>query len=253
MRKLANIYKITNTRTGQLYIGQSVIKKEKYFCSSKLIHEEIGEGIYTKLDFDKVYLTEQTVNKKELNELEIHYIAKFNTFKDPNHYNLTKGGDNWPFQTDERKQDHSDTMKSMYENGLEPWNKGKDLISITGAKITKSKMGNKHSEEHKKSQTDGQLNHWKDVRIHKPKEINKKASRYGAILSEETKKQISESHKNSPLKPRGETHFRSTPVIIDGVRYISLTEASNTLGIKQPTITYRCKKDTFPNYNYETK
>jgi len=43
----------------------------------------------------------------------------------------------------------------------------------------------------------------------------------------------------------------SKSVIIDNVKYVSIKEASDKLGIGQTTICYRLKSKNFTNYNYK--
>jgi hypothetical protein len=71
--------------------------------------------------------------------------------------------------------------------------------------------------------------------------------RYGTKHTEETKKKLSLVRIG---KFTGEDSSRAKKIEIDGVIYISLASACNTLGIKQPTLTYRLKSDNFPNYKY---
>ena len=51
-------------------------------------------------------------------------------------------------------------------------------------------------------------------------------------------------------KFRGETHCRSKPCIIDGIKYGSTREAESLLGVHHTTISYRCRSKGFPNYSY---
>jgi hypothetical protein len=71
--------------------------------------------------------------------------------------------------------------------------------------------------------------------------------RYGTNHTEETKKKLSELRVG---KYTGENSSRSRKIEIDGIQYNCLREACQTLNIKQPTLTYRLKNKTFPNYKY---
>lgn len=78
--------------------------------------------------------------------------------------------------------------------------------------------------------------------------------------SEETRKlkSINNSGENNPMygKPKTDIMIQrvkeanSKPVIIDGIRYSSATEASKALGIGNTTIGYRLNAKTFPEWNY---
>ncbi len=116
------IYKVTNKVNGKSYIGQTrntvefrwrqhyKAKDNKYF------HRAIQK--YGKENFEVTTLEKCDTNK--LNEREIYYINKFNTFS--NGYNLTKGGTAY---TPTRKcingyievDDKYDEIKGMYLAG----------------------------------------------------------------------------------------------------------------------------------------
>lgn len=94
----SGIYRITNTKNGKVYIGQSVDVYTRlqshcrslsagYHCNSHLQRawDKYGHDAFTAdiLEF---------CNADELYEREIYYIAQYNTFGGDG-YNLTKGGD----------------------------------------------------------------------------------------------------------------------------------------------------------------
>jgi group I intron endonuclease len=98
------IYKITNNINGKVYIGQTIQPiKERFYrhcaraCSEDESNMAIHKAIrkYGKENFT-LELLEETDN---LNEREIYYISKYDSFK--NGYNSTKGGQlgNKPFKT----------------------------------------------------------------------------------------------------------------------------------------------------------
>jgi group I intron endonuclease len=86
------IYKVTNKVTGKSYIGQTrntvEFRWRQHYKSkdNKYFHRAIQK--YGKENFEITTLEKCDVNK--LNEREIYYISKYNTFE--NGYNLTKGG-----------------------------------------------------------------------------------------------------------------------------------------------------------------
>ena len=71
--------------------------------------------------------------------------------------------------------------------------------------------------------------------------------RFGIRHTEETKKILSDLRIGKYI---GENSPRSRKIEIEGVEYSCLREACNILKIKQPTLTYRLKNNTFPNYKY---
>lgn len=66
---------------------------------------------------------------------------------------------------------------------------------------------------------------------------------YGKTHSEETKRRLSEKNKGK-LPPN------TKPVVIDGVVYISITEAARQFGVVPATILNRIRSDKFPTYRY---
>ncbi len=49
---------------------------------------------------------------------------------------------------------------------------------------------------------------------------------------------------------RGENPTNIQPIVVDGISYTSIKEASNILGLTRATITYRCKTEKYINYNF---
>ena len=102
------IYSITNKKTGQKYIGQSKDITRRFWQhknqgqSASYIDRAIKK--YGAKNFEFEILEECPPSK--LNQLEMEYIKKYNTYEDENHYNLTNGGDS-NYQTSE------DTRKKM--------------------------------------------------------------------------------------------------------------------------------------------
>lgn len=87
------IYSITNKKTGQKYIGQSIDihrrwKEHVNAKNNSYIHSEIQK--YGRHNF--IFKVEEECAIDDLNEREIYYINKYNTYENPRHYNLTKGG-----------------------------------------------------------------------------------------------------------------------------------------------------------------
>lgn len=89
------IYSITNKETGQKYIGQSInihrrFEQHKYNNKPiSYIDRAIKKHGSDKFEFE---IIEECIPSK-LNQLEMEYIEKYNTYKNQKHYNLTSGGD----------------------------------------------------------------------------------------------------------------------------------------------------------------
>lgn len=85
------IYKITNNLNGKSYIGlktKTVEESEDYYGSGKLINQAINK--YGKENFTKEILERNISSYDILNDQEIYWIKRVNTFNKG--YNLTKGG-----------------------------------------------------------------------------------------------------------------------------------------------------------------
>ena len=180
------VYKITNKINNKIYIGQTVKTITERFSkhinsvkrhSISYIHRAIRK--YGKENFI-IEEIEKCNSSDQLNEREIFWIKKLNS-KLPNGYNLTDGGGGISGYklSKETKQKIS---KSLIGNACA---KGKHwkLSNKTKEKMSKSKIGNtnglgyKHTDEAKGN-------------------ISKNHRR---IQTEDTKKKISEKHKNKIL------------------------------------------------------
>lgn len=89
------IYSITNKKTGQKYIGQSKDITRRFWQhknqgqSASYIDRAIKKHGANNFEFE---ILEECPPSK-LNQLEMEYIKKYNTYENENHYNLTNGGD----------------------------------------------------------------------------------------------------------------------------------------------------------------
>ena len=89
------IYSITNKKSGQKYIGQSVhigrrFEQHKY-NKKPVTYIDRAINKYGADNFEFEILEE--CKPTELNKLEKRYIKEYNTYKSKNHYNQTSGGD----------------------------------------------------------------------------------------------------------------------------------------------------------------
>lgn len=109
------IYKITNCINQKSYIGLTINDAETRFKKHKsMIYSNGCSALYEAF---KKYGVENFIieticfssNKKELMNLEKHYISELNTLS-PNGYNLTSGGENCKV-TDETKKKISKSLK----------------------------------------------------------------------------------------------------------------------------------------------
>jgi group I intron endonuclease len=174
------IYLITNLINSKKYIGITKYSLEERFSQHIKRGFILTEAIkkYGKEKFS-IELIEEVESAERVYELEIFYIKKYNT-KAPNGYNLTDGGDGifgWQ-PSDEYRQECSERAKELHKNkkvGMY----GKNHNEETKRKMSEASKGNKNclgrilSEETK---------------------LKISASNKGKIVSESTKKKISENH-----------------------------------------------------------
>ena len=127
------IYKITNKVNGKSYIGQTRYTIE--FRWRQHLHKKDNTYFHNairKYGADNFIVEKlEECNIEDLNEKEIYYIAKYNTFKDG--YNLTIGGDgNRTLLLD----DKYDEISALYLSGFSS-NKIATLYKVDKASIVK--------------------------------------------------------------------------------------------------------------------
>jgi len=179
MNKVSGIYKITNP-VGNIYIGQS---KD---CNAR---KSVYKGVHCKLQI-KLYRSLikygwethsfEIIHKcdiEQLNELEIYYINKFNTFNTVNGLNLRSGG-NRPIWAQESRdkvgikiKGHISIFKGIprtdeVKRKIGDANRGRKLPPVSDEyrkKMSEIKKGNtvmigrKHSDETKKKMSLSQM------------------------------------------------------------------------------------------------
>ena len=207
------VYKITNTVNGKAYIGISVNEPEKRRIKDHLSgrgNRIIARAIkkYGKDAFTYEIL-EDNVFPELLPDLEVAYIAQFNTVV-PHGYNLTYGGEGGGSPSAETRRKLSDLKGEKHPNF------GKKFSVEHRRKISESKKGEKNPQfgkplsvehRHKISEAQkGEKNH-SFGKTHS-KEHRRKISeglkgekhpQFGKPHSAETRQKISEGLKGKPL------------------------------------------------------
>lgn len=113
------IYKITSP-TNRIYIGQTVDKKQR-FDDYKKLRCETQTALYNS--FIKYGFDTHTIDiiaecdSNKLNELEIHFINYFNSYRDG--LNCTLGGDNGFMSGEDNISKRPEVRKKMSESKLE--------------------------------------------------------------------------------------------------------------------------------------
>lgn len=202
------IYLITNLFNLKKYVGITKFSLEERFSQHTkrgfLLTEAIKKYGENKFCIELIEVVESA---ERAYELEIFYIKEYNT-KAPNGYNLTDGGDGifgWNV-TDEYREQCSSRVKELHKNkkvGMY----GKKHTDETRKKMRESSKGNQNclgrvlSEETKL----------------KISESNK-----GKIVSDLTKKKISENHHNVSGEKNPMYGRKHSPETIEKIRQKAL-------------------------------
>lgn len=129
--KISGIYKIISP-SGKIYIGQSVSiidrwhsHKERYLNSKTKLSSSFKKYGIEAHKFEIIEICDILL----LNEREIFWINKLNTFNSPHGLNCRTGGDKY-IMSEEIKQKLRafEAQRRLYKLGLLiPWNKGKKM------------------------------------------------------------------------------------------------------------------------------
>jgi group I intron endonuclease len=140
------IYKVTNTINGKIYVGKTTKSlDERKKSHLKSIRLNVKTKFYNAIRKYGVvfFIWEELVecyNIDELNNLEIYYIEKFNSFKCG--YNMTHGGDTISMKSIEDKKNQGAKIGSV------PWNKGINMKKL-GYTFNNRKTRHPFTEEEK--------------------------------------------------------------------------------------------------------
>lgn len=253
-KKICGIYKITSP-SGKIYIGQSVNITSRWWQHrksittkhrSKLINSFKKYGVENH-SFEIICHCEPC----KLNELEVHYIAEFDTFNKYNGLNMLSGGDSNYESSEELKKKLSDAQKKLYASGY--------VAPATG---TSRKFWGMYGKNHSE----------KTKRDHSERMKGRPAWNKGIAPSEEQSKKHSEfmkayykdrNHPSLGLKKTDEQRYKNgngsrgrvhsseekekraksiLKIILDtntGVYYIGLQEAADSVGMKKERLAAR--------------
>lgn len=197
------IYFILNKKTNQLYIGQSINIERRFYQHKKgYSQSRIDNSIkkYGEENFIFGVIEELPIDKKILDKREMFWIKKYDTYKNPIHYNLTPGGDFCPSLVPE-------IAKTMNKD-----KKGIPRPKTVKEKIRKKLLGRKFSKERKEN-------------------LRKNSSKYweGKKFSESHKKNISKSRKNKGLAKGEKNPMFGKKHSIESLKKMSIS-SGNTSG-----------------------
>lgn len=221
IKKYNYIYKITNTINGKIYIGKHSTDdlNDNYMGSGVLLSK--AKKKYGIENFSKEYIA-FCDNEDTLNWMERFYIRKFNARQSNIGYNLTDGGEGSLgriISEETRKKlrglHHSEEARKKISEA----HKGKTLSEEQKRKISESRKGkspwnkgkkNCYSEQQIQHIKEGQANMSDEAKQNRREAISKKLKGnqncVGRIISEETRRKISESNKGKSSYIRDEEH-----------------------------------------------
>jgi len=208
------IYKTTNLHNHKIYIGKAKINDPAYLGSGVILAQAIGK--YGKENFAKEILEE--CNNLIIDQREIFWIDKFNSTNRTIGYNIATGGTGGDTTTNH--PDKNEIVKKR-THGLAQWHQSlsESEKELRGKKISDGKKG-------------------------------KSNGRTGSKQTEETKQRIKDSQRNKTDEWRA-AHAKSAakrrgipltkkykPVIVDNIKYLSVSHAIESLGIKHRATFY---------------
>jgi group I intron endonuclease len=258
------IYIITNTINGKCYVGSSIHldrRRLEHFSSLKSnkhhnnhlqqSYNKHGRDVFEFSILESFEITDDI--KDKLLEREQFWIDNLK----PEYNILQVAGSCLGFNhSDETKEKISNTLKGVKKSeehvkNIRKCQKGKIVSEETKEKLSKAYDNRRDRPGHtsKIFIDDVLYNSIKDA----SEILNISYSTIQGRLTNENFQNyrhetgIVNRPKNNPKK--GLT-FKNTPVIIDGIAYLSAIEASKSLGIKSDTIKYRIASKNFENYKF---
>lgn len=128
--KYGIIYKITNTKNGKIYIGQTIrTLAERFTCHCKPCSASKKNGMPIAKAIQKYgkdcFVIEEidtAKTKEELNKKEIAYISSFESYKRNIGYNISSGGSNGNNFLGKTEKEMSDIMAKISKSALSYWN-----------------------------------------------------------------------------------------------------------------------------------
>lgn len=245
------IYKIKNKINSKEYIGQTSSTLEKRMYGHKVapsgasaIHDAIkkyGEDSFLIEEIDRASCQE------DLDNLEIHYIQKYNTLA-PNGYNLKTGGKNGGSRYSEEslkkmsdakkgKKIPEEVKKKMSDSHYRAWTyerrKKKSISSINAWT----------SEEYRKKITEARKKYW-SIPDNREKASEAAKKRTTDDLKKDIGQRVKDSFKKQEIKEKIEKHIETQKVkVIDsnGNIYSSIKQAAMENNIPPSSIVKAIK------------
>jgi len=190
------IYKITNTVTDKVYIGKtkdSVKRLKKHFTNARL--EDHQTKLYRSIrkhgrEVFIIHIIESNISEGKIDEKEIEYIAKYDSFA--NGYNMTLGGEG------------GDTSSSpRYKEGIRKFHANRNPEDYA----TFGMLDKTHDEKTKQKQSQARAN-------------------WHASLTNEQRESRKEKVSGKRNGMYGKTPSNAIPVLVDGKEYSSINKAA---------------------------
>jgi len=250
--KVCGIYLIRNKINGKCYVGQSIDIEKRFNQHKKLTGSGYIKNAIVKYGIDNFYYSIlEECERDLLNERECVWIQELNTIV-PNGYNLTSGGGQGTFVSEETRGKQSAASKGRFDGEDNPF------------------YGRKHTEETKQMigrANSGRVRSKEENLIMSELLSGENNPMYGKHHTEETKKRISEIHKGREINDQwrknlsicqtgrkisedakiknGRTKMNGRKIqCSNGCIYLSFYEASKHTGINRMNITNVCRGRT---------
>lgn len=278
---MIGIYKIENLITNKIYIGSSLNIESRFLRHKNDLIKKRHKNIHLQREFDKygsdcfTFQVLKVCSSDSLKENEQTYLDEIFSTNDYylHYYNIgrdSSGGDNltshpnrneiinkikngliakYSLETEiDKKKRREGLLGENNPNFGRKWSTDKRENMSLQRKGLPSKIKGKTFEEMHGEEKANRLKKEHSKKM-KGKLVGDKNPFFGKNHTEENLKLFSESQKNKPNKAFAK---KLKPFLIDNVVYLTLTEASNKLGIGYLTIRNRILSNKFINYTYIT-
>lgn len=249
------VYRIRNKRNGKFYVGSSIEIEKRLERHRRELERGIHHCIYLQRAWNKYgadsfifEVIHECSSEEEARLIEQQYLDN----ETENLYNISRkasGGDIISYHPNKQNiiQKMAQSIRKRYESMTPEERKKKHA--------TYSMKGRRHTEEARRKMSEAQKGRKGPKGVKRTPEQRARLSQiasqrtgeknpfYGKRHSEETKRKLSEKNKGK-LPPN------TKPVVIDGVVYVSITEAARQLSVVPATILNRIRSDKFPTYHY---
>ena len=235
MNTISGIYRILNTKTGKYYIGKSVDVNKRFGQHKSDLNCGRHHCIFLQRAWNKYgsdsfvfELVQECSDELQLTELEQNYLDN-NRKELYNTSYKSSGGDliSYHPNKDDIVARMTDSVKARYASMSE---EDRANLSKKFSGQNNGMFGKTHSEEAKKAMSENRRDY-----------TGSENPFFGKEHSLDTK-----------LKLRQAATKRAKPIVIDGVEFPSIKEATRQLGINKSTIANRIKSSKYPNYFFKS-